>query len=97
MAEHSRLTQRLIADGASRTSTFGLGPAWRRGIMHTVERIDLVLAKKQRPAAALAEIRATLDDLAQLQREHMPATYQDAFDICRADLARAQRKPGEAA
>lgn len=95
-----RSMEELIRDGLAgerREGTFGLGAAWRRGMMHAVDRVDLVLAKKLPPRAALAAIREALEELTELQRAHMPATYEEAFRVCSADLERARRKPGAAA
>jgi hypothetical protein len=100
MGRYSPLTQRLIEDGLGEppepppVRVSALAAAWRRGMMHAVERVDLALAAKGPASRKLAAVRAALDDATELQRSHMPKTYEEAFAICAADLA-AQR-PGRA-
>jgi hypothetical protein len=90
----SPLTRRLIMEGCEAPISppvVGLAAAWRRGIMHAVERLDLALATKGSATARIAAVQSALDDLTELQRAHAPATYSEAFAICAADHA-AQRK-----
>lgn len=66
-------------------AVFGVGAAWRRGMMHAIERLDVVLARKGSATSKLAYAREALDELTELQRHNMPATYREAFEICAAD------------
>ena len=74
---------------------------WRRGMMHAVERIDLVLDKNGKPPRTakqlrerLALIEDELDRITAFQRVHKPETYDHAFRLCEDELARAQERRG---
>jgi len=75
-----------------------VGAAWRRGIMHAVETLDMVIppskpVSKRDAPAALARVRKALDDLTAFQRMHFPTTYAEAFDVSNANLKTIKDQP----
>lgn len=94
---HSPETAEMVRAGLGQPQTFGIGPSWRRGMMHAVERVDMVLAQKLSATRTVAEIRTVLDELTKLQRDHMPGSYEQAFAICGDDLKRASKRRGAVA
>lgn len=82
--------------------THQIAAAWRRGMMHAIERLDQIIGpskplNRRNGRALVEECRRALDELTELQRHNTPATYEEAFDICSADLKAAIAKAtGEA-
>jgi hypothetical protein len=89
------LRQRLHADGLIPASE--LSGSWRRGMMHAVERLDLVLRRKLAPRAQLEAIRAELDAIQHFAQTHWPATYQEAFRLSEDELQRVIQTQEKAA
>lgn len=68
---------------------------WRRGMMHAVERLDLILTPgrkipKVRYGETIEAARRALDEITELQRRANPQTYREAFDICTANYNEAR-------
>lgn len=83
----------LPAREAEQAGVSGVSAAWRRGVMHAVERLDVVLASRLRPNAKLNAISVALSELVELQRRHSPGSYEEAFAICHNDLWAALHPP----
>ena len=62
--------------------TPGVPAAWRRGIMHAVECVDIARARKGRLSDRLAAIDRAVDALAEFALAHFPQTYEEAFRLC---------------
>lgn len=68
---------------------------WRRGMMHAVERLDLILTPgrkipKVRYGETIEAARRALDEITEFQRHADPTTYREAFDICTANYNEAR-------
>jgi hypothetical protein len=71
----------------------------RRGIMHAVERIDLLFPSgkpipKSRAQEKLSELRALADELAEFARHLQADTYAEGFDLCQRDYYAAAARLG---